>query len=172
MTDSAFSIGIEREGLRIDGSGRLAMTAHPAEFGDKLKSFRVSTDFGEAMMELRTEPQHDTAACYGELLHITKDVLKVLARRGEFLWPYSMPCAFPDDSAFPFNSYPDDPDAVPDLLSKQIISPVLWEKTIRNMIGTGIDTFIEIGPGKTLTNMIRKISREVTASNFEEYLSE
>lgn len=110
MTDSAFSIGIEREGLRIDGSGRLAMTAHPAEFGDKLKSFRVSTDFGEAMMELRTEPRQDTASCYGELLQITKDVLKVLARRGELLWPYSMPCAFPDDSAFPFNSYPDDPD--------------------------------------------------------------
>lgn len=50
---------------------------------------------------------------------------------------------------------------VADLLSEQIKSPVLWEETIRNMITSGIDTFIEIGPGKTLTNMIKKISAEV-----------
>ena len=44
------------------------------------------------------------------------------------------------------------------LLSGQIKSPVLWEALITQMIADGIDTFIEIGPGKTLTNMIRKIS--------------
>ncbi|MBQ8545658.1 MAG: ACP S-malonyltransferase [Clostridia bacterium] len=48
-----------------------------------------------------------------------------------------------------------------DLLSSQICNPVLWEELIRNMIAEGIDTFIEIGPGKTLTNMIKKISNEV-----------
>lgn len=46
---------------------------------------------------------------------------------------------------------------IAELLSDQIKSPVLWEETIRNMIARGIDTFIEIGPGKTLTNMIKKI---------------
>lgn len=50
---------------------------------------------------------------------------------------------------------------VAELLSEQIKSPVLWEETIRNMIASGIDTFIEIGPGKTLTNMIKKINTEV-----------
>lgn len=50
---------------------------------------------------------------------------------------------------------------VVELLSKQICSPVRWEELIRNMIAKGIDTFIEIGPGKTLTNMIKKISAEV-----------
>ncbi|MBQ8409720.1 MAG: ACP S-malonyltransferase [Clostridia bacterium] len=49
------------------------------------------------------------------------------------------------------------------LLSEQICSPVLWESLIRNMIESGIDTFIEVGPGKTLTNMIKKISPEVKA---------
>lgn len=44
-----------------------------------------------------------------------------------------------------------------DLLSRQIASPVLWEKIIRNMADAGMDTFIEIGPGKTLTNMVKKI---------------
>ncbi|MBP3654612.1 MAG: ACP S-malonyltransferase [Oscillospiraceae bacterium] len=47
------------------------------------------------------------------------------------------------------------------LLAKQICSPVQWEQTIRNLIDAGIDTLIEIGPGKTLTNIIKKISGEV-----------
>ncbi len=58
------------------------------------------------------------------------------------------------------------------LLSKQICNPVQWEKLVRNMIKDGIDTFIEIGPGKTLTNMIHKISPEVTACSVMDYLTE
>ena len=47
------------------------------------------------------------------------------------------------------------------LLSRQICSPVQWERIVRRMIASGIDTFIEIGPGKTLTNMIKKTDPEV-----------
>lgn len=61
---------------------------------------------------------------------------------------------------------------VAELLSKQIASSVQWERIIRNMIASGIDTFIEIGPGKTLTNMIKKIDTSVTALNVTEYLAE
>lgn len=63
-------------------------------------------------------------------------------------------------------------DDVTGLLSKQICSPVQWEKIIRNMIADGVDTFIEIGPGKTLTNMIRKICTDVKAISITEYLAE
>lgn len=49
--------------------------------------------------------------------------------------------------------YEEDPRT---LLAKQIASPVLWERIIRNMADAGMDTFIEIGPGKTLTNMVKK----------------
>ena len=58
------------------------------------------------------------------------------------------------------------------LLAKQIESPVRWEALIRNMITSGMDTFIEIGPGKTLTNMIRKIDPTVKAYTFAQYLEE
>ena len=63
-------------------------------------------------------------------------------------------------------------DDVVGLLSSQICSPVQWEKIIRNMVSDGVDTFIEIGPGKTLTNMIKKISADVKAVNITEYLAE
>ena len=63
-------------------------------------------------------------------------------------------------------------DDVAGLLSSQICSPVQWEAIIRNMIVDGVDTFIEIGPGKTLTNMIRKISADVKAVNVSEFLAE
>lgn len=66
-------------------------------------------------------------------------------------------------------------DNITELLSKQICSPVRWEDIIRDMIASGIDTFIEIGPGKTLSNMIRKIDPQVkvySASEFPTILSE
>lgn len=51
------------------------------------------------------------------------------------------------------------------LLSKQIESPVRWVSIVTNMIREGIDTFIEIGPGSTLTGLIRRISKDVRTYN-------
>ncbi len=58
------------------------------------------------------------------------------------------------------------------LMSRQICSPVHWEKLIRGMIASGIETFIEIGPGKTLTNMVKKIHTGVKALTVTEFLAE
>ncbi|HWP79723.1 MAG TPA: ACP S-malonyltransferase [Candidatus Acidoferrum sp.] len=44
------------------------------------------------------------------------------------------------------------------LLALQVTSPVLWQKTIEHMVADGVDTFIEVGPGKTLSGLIQKIS--------------
>ncbi len=52
-----------------------------------------------------------------------------------------------------------------DLLARQVNSPVRWRQTIETMIADGFDTFIEVGPGKTLTGLIKKISADVSTHN-------
>lgn len=47
------------------------------------------------------------------------------------------------------------------LLTRQVYSPVLWEDSVRYLITEGVDTFVEIGPGKVLNGLIRKIDRNV-----------
>ncbi len=60
-----------------------------------------------------------------------------------------------------------DSSRVKELLAKQVTGTVRWRETMNLMIAEGVDTFIEIGPGKTLTGFLRKISRDVTAKNVE-----
>lgn len=54
---------------------------------------------------------------------------------------------------------------VKELLKRQVYSSVRWQQTIENMIADGVDTFIEVGPGKTLTGFLKKINREVKSIN-------
>lgn len=56
---------------------------------------------------------------------------------------------------------------VKELLQKQVSSSVRWQQTIERMIADGVDTFIEIGPGKTLSGFMKKISRDVKTINIE-----
>lgn len=58
-------------------------------------------------------------------------------------------------------------EEVLDLLVQQVMSPVRFEQMIEQMIEDGVDTFIEIGPGKTLRSFIKKINRSVTVKNIE-----
>ena len=51
------------------------------------------------------------------------------------------------------------------LLAKQVAASVRWQQSIEKMLSQGVDTFIEIGPGRTLTGFMRKISREVRTYN-------
>ena len=53
-------------------------------------------------------------------------------------------------------------------LVNQLNSPLLWEDSVRNMAETGIDTFIEIGPGKLLTGLIKRIEPSVKLYNVED----
>jgi [acyl-carrier-protein] S-malonyltransferase len=62
-------------------------------------------------------------------------------------------------------------DDAKSLLSRQVNSPVLWQKTIENMILDGFDTFIEVGPGKVLSGLVKKISTGVTILNVSDTIT-
>ncbi|MDI6865526.1 ACP S-malonyltransferase [Thermodesulfovibrio yellowstonii] len=54
-----------------------------------------------------------------------------------------------------------------DALIKQLYSPVYWQDSVKYMISKGVNTFIEIGPGKVLTGLIRRIDETVKVFNIE-----
>ena len=56
-------------------------------------------------------------------------------------------------------------DNIKNILKNHMVKPVYFEEIIRNMISKGVDTFIEIGPGKTLTGFVKKIDRKVKILN-------
>ena len=59
-------------------------------------------------------------------------------------------------------------DDIRDLLRKQIMSPVLFEDSINHMLDQGIDTFIELGPGKTLSGFVKNIDKKANVYNIED----
>lgn len=63
--------------------------------------------------------------------------------------------------------YIEDKNQIKELLIKQVSSSVRWQQSVENMIKNGTDTFIEIGPGRTLAGFMRKIDRSVTVCNIE-----
>ena len=58
-------------------------------------------------------------------------------------------------------------EEVKPLLVKQVSSSVKWQQCVEAMIEDGVDTFVEIGPGKTLSGFMRKINRNVTVMNIQ-----
>lgn len=96
--------GIEKESLRIDGYGRIAMTPHPGGLGSALTHPFITTDFSEALLEFITPVFNQPADSvkFLEDLHCF-----VYDRLGpdEFLWTSSMPCILREDSQIPIAQY-------------------------------------------------------------------
>lgn len=63
--------------------------------------------------------------------------------------------------------YVTEPFQVKELLKQQVYSSVKWQQSVERMIEDGVDTFIEVGPGKTLTGFLRKINRNVKGISIE-----
>ncbi len=60
-----------------------------------------------------------------------------------------------------------DKSLVGEKLTRQVSSPVRWLQTIENMTAAGVERFVEIGPGKVLTGLVRQINKEATYANIE-----
>lgn len=90
--------GLEKENVRVDQAGKLAMTPHPKAFGSKTHNPFIKTDFSESQIEMVT-PVCDTIEETFYFLETLQDIVTLeLEWKGEYLWPSSSPPALPDDA--------------------------------------------------------------------------
>src|SRR5271155_4849142 len=59
-------------------------------------------------------------------------------------------------------------DEARDALIRQVSMPVRWEESVRSLIDEGVNTFVEVGPGRVLTGLLRQIERSVATLNVED----
>ncbi len=97
--------GIEKESLRAQPDGRLALTPHPAVLGSALTHPHITTDFSESQVELITSAHTGVEACLEELSRIHQFTYKALEANDERLWVSSMPCGLPADETIPIGRY-------------------------------------------------------------------
>ena len=94
--------GIEKESLRAQTSGALALTPHPVALGSALTHPSITTDFSESQLELVTDAHQTPEAALRELTELHQFTYRVLRETGdEMLWVSSMPCGLPTDETIP-----------------------------------------------------------------------
>ena len=94
--------GIEKESLRAQPGGALALTPHPAALGSPLTHPSITTDFSESQVELVTGVHDTVDAALGELTQIHQFTYRAMKALGdEMLWVSSMPCGLPTDETIP-----------------------------------------------------------------------
>jgi len=64
-----------------------------------------------------------------------------------------------------------DPARIKDLLVKQVSAPVLWDESVAQMANDGVERFVEIGPGKVLSGLIKRIAKGASTQNVEDLAS-
>jgi glutamate--cysteine ligase len=95
--------GIEKESLRVEPDGALALTPHPRALGSALTHPHITTDFSESLIELITGVHTDVGSCLGELERIHQFVYRRIG--DELLWAASMPCCLPNEQQIPIARY-------------------------------------------------------------------
>lgn len=59
----------------------------------------------------------------------------------------------------------DDPEEIRQLLIRQVLQPVRWEESMRYLLARGFDQFYEVGPGRVLRGLLRRIDRKIVCQN-------
>jgi glutamate--cysteine ligase len=99
--------GYERECLRVDANGKLALTFHPSTLGSKLTHPWITTDYSEALLEFITPPSSDPAFPLDFLRDIHRFSAAKLGKLAdkEVMWAGSMPCILSKDTDIPLADY-------------------------------------------------------------------
>lgn len=99
------TFGIERECLRVNQDGTLALTPHPSGLGSKQSNPYITTDFSESQVEMITPPSHSLNEAY-EFLNMLYDIVSEELDE-ELLWPQSMPCLIKPNQEIPIAMFND-----------------------------------------------------------------
>ncbi len=91
--------GLEKENVRVDQEGKLALTPHPKAFGSKTENPYIQTDFSESQIEMIT-PALDSIEETYHFMEALQDIVS-LELEGEFLWPSSNPPMLPEEEEIP-----------------------------------------------------------------------
>ncbi|GMQ59855.1 bifunctional glutamate--cysteine ligase GshA/glutathione synthetase GshB [Vallitalea sediminicola] len=97
------NFGIEKENIRVNHDGKLAITPHPELFGDKLENPYVTTDFSESQVEMIT-PTVDSLEEVYSFLETLQNMVS-LSLEDELLWPQSLPPILPAEKDIPLANY-------------------------------------------------------------------
>ncbi|MEG2587224.1 MAG: bifunctional glutamate--cysteine ligase GshA/glutathione synthetase GshB [Cetobacterium sp.] len=96
--------GIEKESLRVNENGELALTNHPKFFGDKIKNPYITVDFSESQIEMITPTESSVEKAYDFLRNIHEIVATNL--KDEYLWSQSVPPILPSEELIPLGKFP------------------------------------------------------------------
>ena len=91
-TLESFQCGIEKEGLRVDVSGRVSHKDHPKALGSSLTHGSITTDYSEALLEYITPVFPNPTAALDFMQELHSYSASELQKLGEYVWPASMPC--------------------------------------------------------------------------------
>ncbi len=97
--------GIERECLRVDANGQLAMTPHPRGLGSALTHTQITTDYSESLLEFITPAEPDPTQTLADLEQVHRFAYSQLG--DEYLWSPSMPGPLPSEQDIPIAYYGD-----------------------------------------------------------------
>ncbi|GAA0626074.1 glutamate--cysteine ligase [Halomonas beimenensis] len=95
--------GIEKEGLRVDGAGRIAQTPHPRALGSKLTHPHITTDYSEALLEYITPVYSRPEDALDFLADLHRFSYRHLGE--ELIWPASMPARLEGNDSVPIADY-------------------------------------------------------------------
>jgi [acyl-carrier-protein] S-malonyltransferase len=101
-----------------------------------------------------------SSAFHTDLMQPARDALRIRLERVTM-----KPPVFSVISNTRAQTYPVSDNDIKQLLIDQVVSPVLWEDSVRAMLNSGVGLFVEIGPGKVLTGLLRRIDRTAQTVN-------
>ncbi|SHJ95676.1 [Acyl-carrier-protein] S-malonyltransferase [Paramaledivibacter caminithermalis DSM 15212] len=172
-TMAAF-IGLDREKV-IEACNRASEfgVVEPANFNSPIqivisgevkaveKAVKIGKELGAKKAKiLKVSAPFHSSMLYGAGEKLAKELHKI--ELNDFIYPVV---------ANVTADYYDSISSVNELLVRQVSNSVLWEDSVRKMILDGVNTFVEVGPGKALSGFIKRISRDVQILNVEDMTS-